>query len=241
MSHFKYEIDERNLRVQLKSNEVAFSEEAWQKFDSFASAQKNLMGHEAVRRFSLSVNRNVVLPVVFGSVIVLFSLLLFNFINIKNPNPAGDERAETKPQPEAGPAVNETKKEEVRLPETAVTTPVQEHKQPAAMPQAQTGNVINQATAAKAENTEPNTAGSETKAMVSAPVITEPVSLEARKPESTAVYNNVQSAIKIEPSRKKLKKREPVITEASAEDDEQAPPPSSPDISASAEPGGNLK
>lgn len=87
-SHFKYEIDERNLRLQLKENELSFSEDAWQKFEAFTNAQKSSANDAIIKRISVPLNRNLVLPAVFGVVIILFSLLLFNFINIKNPNTA---------------------------------------------------------------------------------------------------------------------------------------------------------
>ena len=98
MSHFKYEIDERNLRLQLKSNELVFNEEAWYKFESFSLCHKNSADEAVTKRFNFSLNRNVMLPLVFGTVIILFSFLLFNFINIKNPNTAREERAEVQKQ-----------------------------------------------------------------------------------------------------------------------------------------------
>lgn len=95
-NHFKYEIKEVNLRVQLKGHEVPFSDDAWKRFESFSSSQKTIVRNNVMQRFTLKLNRNVVLPIVFGSVIILFSFLLFNFINIKNPNTESSAKIETK-------------------------------------------------------------------------------------------------------------------------------------------------
>src|SRR5437868_12028792 len=84
-NHFTYEIDERNLRLQLKNLEVPFKEESWQKFDSFLRTSALSFNNDQARGFQFTLNRNIVLPVAFGLVILLFSLLLFNFINIKDP------------------------------------------------------------------------------------------------------------------------------------------------------------
>lgn len=86
INHFKYEVNEVNLRLQLKGHEVPFSDDAWKRFESFLSSQKTVARNDFAQRFSVKLNRNVILPMVFGLVIILFSFLLFNFVNIKNPN-----------------------------------------------------------------------------------------------------------------------------------------------------------
>ena len=83
-SHYSYDIDERNLRTKLKGNEQSFSEDIWLKFESYQQAnQKQQSIDEVVKKLSFTINRNVILPIVFGAIIISFSLLLFNFINIK--------------------------------------------------------------------------------------------------------------------------------------------------------------
>ncbi len=83
-SHYSYDIDERNLRLKLKGNEMPFTEDIWLKFESYQQThQKQQSIDDVVKKFSFKINRNVVLPIVFGAVIIAFSLLLFNFINIK--------------------------------------------------------------------------------------------------------------------------------------------------------------
>ncbi len=82
-SHFNYEIDERSLRVRLKDMSIPPEEEAWVQFENYSESCKHT-GKTGRSRFQLNVNRNVILPVVFGVVIISFSLLLFNFVSIKN-------------------------------------------------------------------------------------------------------------------------------------------------------------
>jgi len=88
MSHlFSYEIDERNLRVQLKNLDIPQREEAWQRFESFADAHPIVMQRQAFKGFQFKVNPQALMPVIFGGIILLFSLLLYNFVSIKkDPN-----------------------------------------------------------------------------------------------------------------------------------------------------------
>ena len=80
-SHFNYEIDERNMRNQLKELEVSFTEEAWYRYEAYAKQFHSTQKTQLLPNFNFALNRTVVLPVVFGGIIVLFSFLLFNFIN----------------------------------------------------------------------------------------------------------------------------------------------------------------
>jgi len=82
--HFTYEIDERNLRMRLKDLEIPLREGAWGNFDEFSTVQSRDDAHNGVK-LKFSLNRNVVMLAIFGAVIISFSLLLFNFITIKNP------------------------------------------------------------------------------------------------------------------------------------------------------------
>ena len=84
-NHFTYEIDERNLRTQLKEYSVPVSEEAWQKFETFSDSMVSNQRENKYNSFNFTLNRNVVLPSVFGIIIIIFSFLLVNFVSIKNP------------------------------------------------------------------------------------------------------------------------------------------------------------
>jgi hypothetical protein len=84
-AHFTYEIDERKLRVKLQDLEIPYSNDAWQHFEAFAGTQAKHAGNNPMRDMQLPLNRNVIVPAVFGILIIFFSFLLFNFINIKNP------------------------------------------------------------------------------------------------------------------------------------------------------------
>lgn len=83
-NHFTYEIDERNLRVKLKDFELPYNNEAWHKFEAALVTQKKDT-EENKPSIKISLNRRFVLPVIFGSIILLFSIVLFNFISIKKP------------------------------------------------------------------------------------------------------------------------------------------------------------
>lgn len=96
-SHFNYEIEERNMRNQLKALEMPFKEEAWYSYEAYAKQFQSTHKSQLLPNFNFALNRTVVLPVVFGAIIVLFSFLLFNFINIKNSKPEKKEVVETKP------------------------------------------------------------------------------------------------------------------------------------------------
>ena len=96
-SHFNYEIDERNVRNQLKALEMPFKEEAWYSYEAYAKQVQSTHKSQLLPNFNFALNRNAVLPVVFGAIIVLFSFLLFNFINIKNTKTEKKEVVETKP------------------------------------------------------------------------------------------------------------------------------------------------
>jgi hypothetical protein len=87
-SHFNYEIDERNVRVKLKDMVMPYKEEAWVQFENYSETTKSAHKTSSLPNFRLNLNRNIILPVVFGAVIILFSLVLFNFVNIKNKSTA---------------------------------------------------------------------------------------------------------------------------------------------------------
>lgn len=100
MRHFVYEIDERNLRVKLKDVELPLKEGAWENFEEYSNKHKKHSAEDGAN-FKFSFNRNVILLLVFGLVIVFFSFLLYNFVSIKNP------KAAVVPKPEENKVVAE--------------------------------------------------------------------------------------------------------------------------------------
>lgn len=228
-SHFKYEIDERNLRLQLKENELSFTEEAWQKFESFAATQKSNGNEAIIKRFHISLNRNVVLPAVFAVVIIMFSLLLFNFINIKNPSKQSAEVAS--PQTQAVNAEPDRKKP-VTPPVQAATLPV-ETKDPIATQPIQ------------AQNAQPDVVKTEPERQAAGITHEPSIVIEKAKrergeneiPKTTELVseNNAANATTSgteEPVKKKRRnKREMIVTEPTQEEAEQLPPPVSENVS----------
>lgn len=132
-NHFTYEIDERNLRMQLGDHVVPYKEEAWYKFESFSDSQIQSRRDNRMKGISITLNRNVVLPVVFGVIVILFSFLLVNFISIKNPKSNSDQKAEAS----LIPAQKELAKPEIKA-SVKSQSPVVEQKQttPAVVPPA---------------------------------------------------------------------------------------------------------
>jgi hypothetical protein len=91
---FTYAIDERNLRIQLRSLQSTSNNEAWSKFEQVADANPFRTSKRPFQGINITLNRNIVLPAVFGIVICLFSLLLLNFVSIKNPTAKNSQKAE---------------------------------------------------------------------------------------------------------------------------------------------------
>lgn len=128
-SHFNYEIEERNMRNQLKALNMPFKEEAWYSYEAYAKQFQSTHKTQLLPNFNFALNRTVVLPIVFGAIIVLFSFLLFNFINIKNSKTEKKEVVEVKQA--VTPTFNQKKepapKKETTIPiiKKEVTPPVQ--------------------------------------------------------------------------------------------------------------------
>lgn len=98
--HFSYEIDERNLRVQLKNLEVPHRTEAWSKFEVYADAHPIITQKPVFAGFDLKLSRQVVMPAIFGAIIILFSFLLYNFVSIKKDKEASPALTEVVDSPE---------------------------------------------------------------------------------------------------------------------------------------------
>jgi hypothetical protein len=103
---FTYEIDERILRIQLKSYEVPFSEEAWQNYQNFLSNHNIPDKHSATNKFQLPrLNRNQVIYGIIALLIVMGSFIVFKVINASSESdgPVNKVQTEaetvTKPEP----------------------------------------------------------------------------------------------------------------------------------------------
>jgi hypothetical protein len=85
---FTYVIDEQSLSGKLKNLSAPLKEDAWRRFEIYADAHSRPVVKNRLQNFHFTVNRNVAMPAAFGLIIILFSMLLFNFINVKNPKAA---------------------------------------------------------------------------------------------------------------------------------------------------------
>lgn len=129
---FSYEIDERNLRIQLRNLEVTQREEAWQKFESFANQHPIESAAQGFSGLHIKINKSAIVPVIFGLVIIVFAIILYNFVSIdkdkeedsqlKSAAPATEEVIEA-----AAPVIEPPK------PETKVVTVVPEPEKVAAV------------------------------------------------------------------------------------------------------------
>lgn len=119
---FSYEIDERNLRIQLRNLEVTQREEAWQKFEAFANQHPIETKAQGFSGLQIKINKSAIVPVAFGLVIVVFAIILYNFVSIDKDK--GDESQLKSVAPlaeeviETAPVIVETK-----TPETKVKAP----------------------------------------------------------------------------------------------------------------------
>lgn len=148
-SHFNYEIEERNMRNQLKELEFTYKEEAWLNYEEYAKQFQSVNKTQLIPNFNFALNRTVILPVVFGGIIILFSFLLFNFINIKNTKATAKSNVseiktgtdavagKPKPEPEKAVVVTAKKQETPIVKETPVNT-----NTIAALPNTNTGNAL---------------------------------------------------------------------------------------------------
>jgi hypothetical protein len=88
-SQFKYMLDERRLRSQLREITIPLNEDAWQWFELQADLDvkpapvRKLASLRLPVNLNLNFNKSLILPSVFGVVIIVFTLLLVNFTNIK--------------------------------------------------------------------------------------------------------------------------------------------------------------
>jgi hypothetical protein len=129
MSNFTYEIDERNLRLRMKDFMVPVKQDAWQKFESYSETTVSEKLEGRLKNFNFSLNRNVVLPSVFGVVIILFSFLLVNFVSIKSSAKENTQKAEASPAVSSTPSAPQEQLNKQAVP--AVAKPKQQSEMPA--------------------------------------------------------------------------------------------------------------
>jgi len=221
MSHFKYEINERNLRLQIRENKVPLNEDAWLKFENYSATQKNFQQENVMNRFKLSFNRNLVLPIVFGSVIALFSLLLFNFVNIKNPNP-DTTIVKSEPTPIVTPAT-EQNMASFQSPVKKESSPVKIKDSLNVKPQ----QIVNEVLPETA-----NVAPVPEKPVIRIQKNNEIVDAVSTKTELNPELYNADKNVAVNPTNaqevpkpKKKHKRQLIVTEPTIEEETQTPPP----------------
>lgn len=143
-NHFTYEIDERNIRMQLKGYTIDAKEEDWQRFSGrLSETTQASQGVSMASKFNVSLNRNIVLPAVFGLIILVFTLLLVNFISIKNPVKTNSEPlsdGNKTPSPQQALITPAIQKEEV--PEIKSTEPLTAATEAAPSPAASIQNSV---------------------------------------------------------------------------------------------------
>ncbi|MDP3555948.1 MAG: hypothetical protein Q8T03_01165 [Bacteroidota bacterium] len=204
-SHFNYEIDERNMRNQLKDLEVSFKEEAWQNYEAYAKQFQSVHKTQLLPNFNFALNRTVIMPLVFGGIIILFSILLFNFINIKNSSPKKSEVSDIKPTVTS----NEVKNQEP-APKKQIIVPVIKEENIKSEPQAVITKTITQSlpTSNSVEATA-KTIPATTMSVATEPVMVNNVGQDTQSIKSAVTYT-------FEPKKKKKKKNRAEVMESIA-------------------------
>jgi len=86
-NQFSYELDERQIKLLMQDAELEYNETVWQKFDKLAITEcKSSSAIDLtyyVPKFSLSISRSVIVPVVFIILIGGLSAMLFSFVDFK--------------------------------------------------------------------------------------------------------------------------------------------------------------
>jgi hypothetical protein len=82
-SHFNYEINESRMRNRLKNMSLPVEESDWKRFAEYAQNHPLNSRRSSLPAFQININRTLLLPLAFGLIIIAFSFLLFNFVNIK--------------------------------------------------------------------------------------------------------------------------------------------------------------
>lgn len=81
------------------NQKATLDNDAWQRYETHRNqAPKNSKIESAFKTIKFSINKNVVLPLIFGSVIIAFSFLLFNFISINTTKKKVETKIKTSKQ-----------------------------------------------------------------------------------------------------------------------------------------------
>jgi len=94
-SLFSYELDEAQIRLTLQdSRAVEYSESSWDDFEANFIQHHSNQNHSKFKlpEFNLNINRNVVLPVVFITILVGVSAIMLSFVDFKTNAPAQVEK-----------------------------------------------------------------------------------------------------------------------------------------------------
>jgi hypothetical protein len=84
-SQFNYELDERQIRLMMKDEELEHSDAMWHKFEQMSVTQSKASANigNYMPSINLSVSRSVVVPVIFIVLIGGLSAMLFSFVDFK--------------------------------------------------------------------------------------------------------------------------------------------------------------
>ena len=84
-NQFKYELDERKIRILLKDAEINYNEALWQKFDELAisKSKSNRKINNNIPNINFGISRSIVIPIIFIVFIGGLSAILFSAIDFK--------------------------------------------------------------------------------------------------------------------------------------------------------------
>ena len=193
-NHFSYEIDERNLRIQLKNFEVSQREDAWQKYEAFAQQNPLEPINQGFNGFQIKINRSILVPAVFGLVIIVFASILYNFVSI-------DKNKESEPSTVIAnsPAIEEPEEKPTSTPENAALVPANTPSEPASDKAATATTEV-----ANAQKTEPSKpAVTQTPLKTEKEKIAEAPSSQVAKSESDTASKAQEPAVKKKRNRKR--------------------------------------
>ena len=85
-SHFNYEIDEKSLRQKLLNYSSPLDNDAWQRFETHRNQKpKSSSIESAFKNIQFGINKSVVLPLVFGTVIIAFHIYFIILLALTPP------------------------------------------------------------------------------------------------------------------------------------------------------------
>lgn len=125
-SQFSYELDERQIRIQLQNAELDYNDSLWAQFANNLVVQPMGMPAKAAMKVNLGLSRRVLVPAFFVVVICGLSALLFSFVDFRKSEnkaekaavPASTGKEEIVPEKKTEPVV----KPQEKLASTPVNT-----------------------------------------------------------------------------------------------------------------------